>query len=60
MPEIRPETSSISMSRSRRAVRPRRMTEPAEAKQNQQSSSPPNRKELFRYLMAIQINTTPD
>ena len=57
MPEIRPESSSISMSRSRRAVRHKQTTKPAEAKQNQQSSSPPNRKELFRYLMAIQINT---
>ncbi len=57
MPEIRPESSSISMPRPRRSVRPRRMTKQAEAKHVERSPSPPNRKELFRHLMAIQINT---
>lgn len=56
MPEIRPKSSNSS-SRPRRSVARRQTATPPTAIGVQRPQTPPNRKEIFRQLMSIQLNT---
>ena len=57
MPEICPDSVPHSSSLTRRSVRQTKRPSESESAQSVAPPAPPNRSELFRQLMRIQINT---